>query len=164
MGMFSAFNISGSGLTAEKLRLDLISGNLSNMNTTRTPHGGPYQRRTAVFAEQLNRAQQENTVGPRGGNGATVGAAEVGGGENGELPSPGAGVHVHHIHLDDAEPRMVYDPDHPDADEDGYVAYPNVEVAKEMTDMITAQRSYESNATSLNTAKEMYMKALEIGQ
>lgn len=161
MSLFSAFNISGSGLTAEKLRLDLIAGNLSNMNTTRTPQGGPYQRRTAVFAEQLNEAQQR-------GAGRTAGAgAEVGGpGPAGQsYDSPGSGVRVDRIIPDPNEPRQVYDPEHPDADEEtGYVEYPNIEVAKEMTDMITAQRSYESNSTAVNTAKDMYMKALEIGQ
>ncbi len=153
MSMFSSFEISGSGLTAEKLRLDLISGNLANANTTRTPDGGPYQRRTAVFSENLEQAR---------------GAAQ------GQHPFPTArgadrqaqgprGVEVASIYADPSEPRQEYDPEHPDADEEGYVAYPNVEVAKEITDLITAQRSYEANSTAVNSAKEIYLRALEIG-
>lgn len=154
MSMFSSFAISGSGLTAEKLRMDLISGNLANMSTTRTPDGGPYQRRTAVFAENLEEArgmrpeQHRPPMSRRGADGA---------GESGK------GVHVAAIHADQEEPRLEYDPQHPDANDEGYVAYPNIEVAKEITDLITAQRSYESNSTAVNTAKEIYSRALEIG-
>lgn len=153
MSMFSSFGISGSGLTAEKLRLDLIAGNLSNMNTTRTPDGGPYQRRTAVFAESLEQARSERPdhrppMSRRGREGEHL---------------AGQGVDVAAIYADPREPRLEYDPEHPDADEEGYVEYPNIEVAKEITDLITAQRSYEANSTAVNTAKEIYSRALEIG-
>ncbi|NLI69828.1 MAG: flagellar basal body rod protein FlgC [Firmicutes bacterium] len=147
MGLFSMFRISGSALTAEKLRLDVIAGNLANMNTTRTARGGPYRRRTVVFAEQLDRERSR---------------MQQAGVSHGE---PGKGVRVQSIYRDMRDPRLVYDPEHPDADaETGYVAYPNIEVVKEITDLITAQRSYEASSTALKTAKEIYLKALEIGQ
>ena len=150
MRLFSAFEISGSALTAEKTRLDVIAGNLANINTTRSPEGGPYRRRTAVFAEHLDNAEKK--LLPR-------------------LPfrpdeplAEGRGVYVQAVLADHRPPRMVYDPEHVDADENGMVAYPNIEMAKEMTDLITALRSYESSVTALNTAKSMYLKALEIGR
>ena len=155
MSLFSSFDISGSGLTAEKLRLDLIAGNLANVNTTRTPDGGPYQRRTAVFAEHLEEARRSMPGGgpPVQGRGSARGAED----------QVGSGVQVASIYADPREPRQEYNPEHPDADEEGYVEYPNIEVSKEITDLITAQRSYESSATALNTAKDMYQRALEIG-
>ena len=145
MSLFNSFQISGSALTAEKLRLDVIAGNLANMQTTRTPAGGPYRRRTVVFAEALA------VQGARGANhrGAVF---------------TGQGVRVDRIYADQGEPQLVYDPDHPDAGDDGYVRYPNIELAREMTDMITALRSYEANSTAVNTAKSLYLKALEIGR
>ncbi len=147
MSLFSMFGISGSALTAEKLRLDVIAGNLANMNTTRTAQGGPYRRRTVVFAEQLDRERSR------------MKQADI------SRHDPGKGVRVQSIYRDMRDPRLVYDPEHPDADaETGYVAYPNIEVVKEITDLITAQRSYEASSTALKTAKEIYLKALEIGQ
>jgi flagellar basal-body rod protein FlgC len=144
--LFSAFQISGSALTAEKLRMDVIAGNLANMHSTRSPEGGPYRRRTVVFAEQLaDWRQRVNPTGtPAGFN--------------------GAGVRVERIYADWREPQLVFDPDHPDAWADGYVRYPNVDLAKEMTAMITVLRSYEANTTAVNTAKSLYLKALEIGR
>ncbi|NLY39463.1 MAG: flagellar basal body rod protein FlgC [Firmicutes bacterium] len=145
MSLFTAFEISGSALTAEKLRLEVIAGNLANMQTTRTPEGGPYRRRTVVFAEALA-AQRTRGANQKGG------------------AFPGRGVRVERIYADRGEPQLVYDPEHPDAGADGYVRYPNIELAREMTDMITALRSYEANATAVNTAKSLYLKALEIGR
>jgi flagellar basal-body rod protein FlgC len=146
MSLFNSFQISGSALTAEKLRLDVIAGNLANMQTTRTAAGGPYRRRTVVFAEALA-AQGVRGAGP-----------------NGAAAFTGRGVRVEQVYADQSEPQLVYDPDHPDAGEDGYVRYPNIELAREMTDMITALRSYEANSTAVNTAKSLYLKALEIGR
>ena len=143
MGLFSTFHISGSGLTAEKLRLDIIAGNLANQHTTRTAGGGPYRRRTVVFAEEL--------VGEKAGPGG------------GQI-FPGRGVRVQQIYADPNPPQLVFNPEHPDADEQGYVRYPNVELSKEITDMITSVRSYEANTTVINTAKSLYLKALEIGR
>ncbi len=143
MSLFSTFHISGSGLTAEKLRLDVIAGNLANQHTTCTAEGGPYQRRTVVFAEELS---AERT------------------GSEGRQSFPGIGVRVQQIYADPNPPQLVFEPGHPDADEEGYVQYPNVELSKEITDMITAVRSYEANVTVINTAKSLYLKALEIGR
>ncbi|NLA27169.1 MAG: flagellar basal body rod protein FlgC [Firmicutes bacterium] len=145
MSLFSTFHISGSGLTAEKLRLDIIAGNLANQHSTRTAEGGPYRRRSVIFAEAL---------------GGKKVAAGVGGG----ALFSGGGVRVDHIHADPHPPQLVYEPGHPDADDSGYVRYPNVELSKEITGMITALRSYEANTTVINTAKSLYLKALEIGR
>lgn len=138
MSYLSMIDISASGLTAERLRMDLIANNLANVNTTRTGAGGPYRRKVAVL--------QENPVGPGRGFGT------------------GGGVRVAGV-LDDATPgRLVYDPGHPDSAPNGYVEYPNVNVVTEMVDLITASRAYEANVTALNAAKEMVQKTLEIGR
>ncbi len=140
MELLPALAISASGLTAERLRLDLIAGNLANINTTRTVAGGPYRRQIPIFAEKLRQAM---------GRGAGF---------------SGRGVEVATIMSDNSPPRLIYDPVHPDADDEGYVALPNINVVMEMTDMITATRAYEANVTVLNAAKGMTMKALEIGR
>ncbi|NLL19776.1 MAG: flagellar basal body rod protein FlgC [Clostridia bacterium] len=140
MSIFSSMNISASGLTAERLRLDTIANNLANINTTRTAQGGPYRRQTLVFTEKLEKA---------------IGAREK---------FRGAGVEVAEIRRDQGEPRRVYDPTHPDAGDDGYVHYPNINIVNEMVDMITATRAYEANITAINAAKTMALKALEIGR
>lgn len=145
MGLFSSFHISASGLAAEKLRLDVIAGNVANQHSTRTAEGGPYRRRTVIFAEELAGKKTAPNIGR-------------------SISFPGLGVKVDHIYADPHPPQLVYEPDHPDADESGYVQYPNVELSKEITDMITAMRSYEANTTVINTAKGLYLKALEIGR
>lgn len=140
MSLFSSFGISGSALTAEKFRLDVIADNLSNMNTTRTAAGGPYRRRTVVFAQRLAAARESGTgVRPQG-------------------------VQVCALLQDNHPGRLEYDPDHPDANAEGFVEYPNVELAREMTDLMTSLRSYEASVTAINTAKSFYLKALEIGR
>jgi len=132
--MFNALKISSSGLTAERLRMDTISSNIANVNTTRGEDGKPYVRKIAVFKEIL-----DNKTG-------------------------GAGVKADKI-VDDPSPlRKEYDPSHPDADEEGYVTLPNVNILNEMADMISASRSYEANIDTLNANKSMFMKALEIGR
>lgn len=143
MSTFRAFRISASGLTAERLRMDTIANNLANAETTRTPEGGPYRRQVPVFAPILDRA-----MGPsfsRQGH-------------------RGQGVRVVAIVEDESEPRLVYDPQHPDANGDGYVAMPNVNVVREMVDLVSATRAYEANITALNAAKQMAQRALEIGR
>ncbi len=142
MKMFQPLKVSASGMTAERFRLDLIANNLANTNTTRTAEGGPYRRQSAIFAEALTGAQFQN------------GAPHV----------KGDGVRVLGIARDETEPRMVHDPTHPDADEEGFVAMPNVNVVNEMVDMITATRAYEANVTASNAFKNMFLKALEIGR
>lgn len=142
MALFDAFSISASALTAERLRLEVIAGNVANANTTRTPGGGPYKRRGVVFAERLRLLQEEE----------------------GRQRLRGAGVRVAAITEDGGPPRLVHDPAHPDAGPDGFVAYPNINLVNEMTDMLAATRAYEANATVLEAAKGMALKALEIGR
>jgi flagellar basal-body rod protein FlgC len=137
MKLFSSLSISASGLSAERLRMDTISSNIANVNTTRTEEGGPYRRKIAVFKEVL----KEET-----------GGKELGGVEVAEI-------------VDDQTPlKRVFDPKHPDADEEGFVSMPNVEILNEMADLIVATRTYEANVTTLNASKSMYLKALEIGR
>ena len=137
MKLFDSLAIRASGLTAERLRMDTIASNSANADTTRTETGGPYRRKVAVFREKLD-AEMDRKAG------AGVEAAAVV-----EDPSPF---------------KRVYDPSHPDADEEGYVALPNVNLLNEMVDMIAATRAYEANVTTLNATKAMYAKALEIGK
>ncbi|MDI3538592.1 MAG: flagellar basal-body rod protein FlgC [Bacillota bacterium] len=144
--MFASFDIAASGLTAQRLRLDVIANNLANAETTRTADGGPYVRQLVVFAPR--------EVAPFS---YFLGAAAA-------AQAPGHGVRVEGIVLDPSPPRRVYQPGHPDADEAGYVLYPNVNVVKEMVDMISASRAYEANAAAFNAAKGMALKALELGR
>jgi flagellar basal-body rod protein FlgC len=142
MNLFRNFDICATALTAERLRMDIITNNIANANTTRTREGGPYQRQTPVFAQTLE------TVS--GADGAPV--------------TKVAGVKVVGIESDKRPPRMVYDPSHPDADVQGYVAYPDINVVTEMVDLISASRSYEANVTAFNAAKDMFRAALEMGK
>ena len=141
MKLFNTLNISASGLTAERLRLDVVANNITNASTTRSPDGGPYQKRAVVFKEKLVREITSN------------GRSHV-----------SKGVEVGAIVRDQFPPRMVYNPNHPDANEKGFVAMPNVDLAVEMADMITATRAYEANVTVLNATKTMALKTLEIGR
>ncbi|AZR73883.1 flagellar basal body rod protein FlgC [Anoxybacter fermentans] len=145
MSLFDSFNISASGLTAQRLRMDIISNNIANVNTTRTPEGGPYKRQMPVFAER-----KPKFVLPKASD---------------DIRSRiGQGVKVVGIKKDTSPPKLVYNPEHPDANEDGYVAMPNIDLVSEMVDMIEATRAYEANVTALNSTKNMAMKALEIGR
>jgi flagellar basal-body rod protein FlgC len=146
MAMFGAIDSAASGLTAERLRMDVISNNIANANTTRTAEGGPYRRELVVFEPR----SAENSF-------ANVLSSQMGQGQE-------QGVRVTGITKDDSPLRMVYDPSHPDANATGYVAMPNVNVVTEMVDMITASRSYEANVTVINSAKTMAAKALDIGK
>jgi flagellar basal-body rod protein FlgC len=146
-GIFAPFSISASALTAERLRMDVISNNIANANTTRTIEGGPYIRQRVVFAPRFDGTPAFGplipTMTPEG------------------LP---VGVRVTAIQKDPSPPRMVYDPGHPDANTEGYVAYPNVNVVNEMVDMISASRAYEANITAFNATKSMALQALTIGK
>lgn len=147
MSIFNAINVSATGLTAERLRMDVISKNIANANTTRTSNGGPYRRQVVVFkteeepifSEFLKRATDAKDKGIKG-------------------------VEVVGIRNDQSPFKKVYEPGHPDADEEGYVMMPNVEVVTEMANMISASRGYEANITALNTTKNMALKALELGR
>lgn len=149
MGYFSALDSSASGLSAQRFRMDIISQNIANANTTRTQNGMPYRRKVVVFEERnsgsfsdyLNAAASKNYMSK----------------------APG-GVRVARILEDNTPFKRVYDPGNPDADADGYVSLPNVDIVTEMVNMISASRAYEANVTSINATKAIAMKALEIGR
>ncbi|MGN0161727.1 MAG: flagellar basal body rod protein FlgC [Lachnospiraceae bacterium] len=149
MSIFTGLNISASGMTAQQLRSDIIAENIANVNTTRTENGTPYRRKNVFFTEKTNN--------PMGSFSSVLTAASK--------SIAGQGVKVTKITTDnDTAMKKVYDPSHPDADEDGYVTYPNVNVITEMTDLIDATRSYEANVTSFNATKAMLTKGLEVGK
>ena len=144
MGFFNSMDVSASGMTAQQLRTDIISQNLANINTTRTEDGTPYVRKTVVVAQK----------------GASFSSIL-----NSAIGTTGQGVKVVSVEDDtETDMRMVYDPSHPDADENGYVTYPNVDTVTEMTNMIDASRSYEANVTAFNASKSMLLKTLELGK
>jgi flagellar basal-body rod protein FlgC len=146
MDFFSSLTVSSSALSANRTRMNLISSNLANAGTTRTPEGGPYKRKDAVFtATPLASNPFERVL-----DGTT--AREV------------RTVEVSRIIEDQSPPRLQFDPGHPDANPQGYVAMPNVNVVEEMADMIGASRAYEANVTAVQAAKSMAMKTLEIGR
>ncbi|MBE5884200.1 MAG: flagellar basal body rod protein FlgC [Lachnospiraceae bacterium] len=150
MSMFSAFNINASGLTAQRLRMDVISENVANANTTRTEDGTPYRRKVVTFAQKGDQTSFSKVLG------------SVTNSYNGYS---GQGVKVDGIYEDyKTEMNMVYDPSHPDADENGYVTYPNVNIVTEMTNLIDASRAYEANATAFNASKSMALQGLELNQ
>lgn len=144
--MFSSFNVSASGMTAQRLRMDIIADNIANVETTRTAEGTPYRRKLAVFQEKQVTSFRE-LLKKNKGDATARDEVQV------------AGI------VEDPTPfKMIYNPGHPDADAEGYVAMPNVDIVSEMVDMISASRAYEANITVLNTAKNMAMRALEIGR
>ncbi len=143
MSVFGAMDVSATGMTAQQVRSDIIAQNLANVNTTRDAKGKAYKRKTVVFEEKSFPTFDESLSFATG--------------------HTGKGVKVTQIVEDNSDGRMVYDPSHPDADEDGYVTYPNVNTVTEMTNMIDATRAYEANVTVLNSTKGMALKALEIG-
>ena len=145
MGMFDSMHVSASGLAAERLRMDVIAQNLANVNSTRGADGQPYRRHEVVF-----RSAEVGTTSGAGNVDETA--------TNGHLN----GVEAVAIVEDPSALRTVYDPSHPDADENGYVSYPNVNPVTEMVDMMTATRAYEANVTAMNAAKNMALKALDI--
>jgi flagellar basal-body rod protein FlgC len=168
MGMidlFSGLSISASALRAQRVRQNVISSNLANAETTRTKEGGPYKRQFVILRENKNETDQRFVFGPDKMQGFTTHDNHI------PIPAPGmpidkdhvgSGVEVASIEQDQTPAKLVYDPSHPDANAQGYVAMPNVNVVQEMTDMITATRSYEASVTAMNSTKSMLMKALEI--
>lgn len=152
MGMFSSINTAATGLTAQRLRQDVIADNIANANTTRTAEGGPFRRSRVIL--------RPRTEGPYWRSPFLPQALDNG---------VGQGVRVTTVEKDmDEEPRLVYDPTHPDAIRSGpragYVEYPNVTVVSEMVDLIDASRAYEANVAVVNGAKTMFQRALEIGR
>lgn len=157
MAFLSALNISASGMTAERMRLDVASENITNLKTTRTEDGGPYKRKMVVFETVKKRSFQDVL------NGAARGVRDRSGRQIGSIGSAG-GVRVSEIVEDDRDFKPVYDPLHPDADVDGYVMMPNVDLVKETIDAMSATRGYDANLTAFNAVKTMASKALEIGR
>lgn len=135
MGVFSSFDISASGLFAQRTRLDVIANNIANAETTRTLEGGPYVRRQVTFSEALDAHLKH-----------------------------AAGVNVDSVEPDPTPARVIFDPGHPDANAEGYVAMPNVNVIEEMVEMTAATRSYEANVAAMNAAKSMFSSAIELGR
>jgi len=145
MDFLTGMRISGSGMAAQRMRMNTVSSNIANINTTRTPEGGPYRRKDVVF-EAMPEARtfgEVLTSQPRK-----------------DLQR----VQVTDVLVDQKPPMMKYEPDHPDANEEGYVAYPNINLMEEMANMIQATRSYEANVSAMNATKDMALAALEIGR
>ena len=138
MGGFSSFDISASGIFAQRTRLDVIANNIANAESTRTADGGPYRRQTVTFS-----AAYKDAVGNK---------------------SQMSGVDVSPVMEDPTDYKSVYDPGHPDADASGYVKMPNVNMMEEMVDMISATRAYEANVTAMNATKSMITAAIDIGR
>jgi flagellar basal-body rod protein FlgC len=143
MGISGAFAISASGLAAHRLRMDVISANLANAQSTSTPEGGPYKRQDVVL-ESVPQPDFDDLLAGEGGQGTSV--------------------HVSRVVKDQQAPRQSYDPGHPHADKDGYVSLPNVNVVTEMVDLMSATRAYEANVAAINATKRVLQAALEIGQ
>lgn len=153
MGMFDSFDINASGLTAQRFRMDIISQNIANANTTRTEDGTPYVRKVVTFQEKGNSLSDITTQSFS----STLQSASK--------EYEGSGVNVTGVYDDTTtEMKKVYDPSNPDADEDGYVTYPNVDTVTEMVNLIDASRSYEANATAFEASKSMALKGLTMGQ
>lgn len=148
MGMFDAFNINASGLTAQRYRMDIISENVANASTTRTEDGTPYRRKVVTFTEKSLGDEKFGSVFQRAND-----------------KFQATGVKIDKVFEDTwTEMNKVYDPSHPDADADGYVTYPNVNAITEMTNLIDASRSYEANSTAFAASKSMALEGLNIGK
>ncbi|MCF0242664.1 MAG: flagellar basal body rod protein FlgC [Treponema sp.] len=152
MGLFTSINIAATGMSAERLRSDVISDNIANASTTRTQDGGAFKKSSVILTPVADsHPQWRNPFVP----------SDL---DNG----PGKGVKVLEIKKDTSQGRLVYDPSHPDAiksgPNQGYVEYPNVNIVEEMVNLISASRAYEANATVINGAKDMFSAALQIGQ
>jgi flagellar basal-body rod protein FlgC len=146
MNVFKSLAVSATGLSAQRTRMNFISSNLANVHTTRTPDGGPYVRKDVIFAAQASSNSFHKQL-----------LSEINGQEAPE-------VRVVGVINDPRPPLMKYEPGHPDADEKGYVAMPNINALEEMVNMMAATRSYEANVTAIQAAKSMILKALEIGR
>jgi len=145
MNFIDALKISSSGMTAQRVRMTVISSNLANMHTTRTPEGGPYKRKDVVFTTESVESSFSDVMRE------TIGAKQN-------------GVKVAGVINDAKKPLLKYNPGHPDADEKGYVAIPNINMMEEMVNLLSATRGYEANTAAIKPAKDMALKALEIGK
>lgn len=147
MDLFKIFSVSGSGMAAQRSRMTVVAGNLANSETARTPEGGPYRRRDIIF----------KAVAAEGEFGAEFDKLTDG-------VSEAQGVEVVGVKQSGRPPRKIFDPHHPDADGEGYVALPNINAMEEMVDMLSAVRSYEANLATYNTTKSLIRKILDIGR
>lgn len=143
---FTGMRISGSGMAAQRMRMNTISSNIANINTTQTPEGGPYRRKDVVFESMPDAKSFGEIVSPTAAN------------------SNFQRVQVSDIISDRKAPLLKYEPDHPDANAEGYVAYPNINLMEEMTNMIQATRSYEANVSAMQATKDLAISSLEIGR
>jgi flagellar basal-body rod protein FlgC len=164
MDLFAIFNVTGGGMTAQRSRINVVAGNLANAETTRTPEGGPYQRRNVVFRTQ----PAENEFSTLLASGPHLSRVDP---RSGQIPfaSPDnpqqiLSVRVDAIQESEREAKKTYDPHHPDADAAGYVSYPDINPMEEMTDLLSAVRSYEANLTTFNATKTLVHRLLEIGR
>lgn len=155
MAFFTSLRIAGSALTAQRLRTDVIANNVANMNTTRTAEGGAYRRQQVVFSARQQAIPFRTAL-------LAQGMVNVPGLLSGYRP--GEGVQVSNVGADGKPGKMVFEPDHPDANIEGFVEYPDIDPVTEMADMLSATRAYEANVTTLNAAKSMAIKALDIGR
>ncbi|MCL2283375.1 MAG: flagellar basal body rod protein FlgC [Fibromonadales bacterium] len=164
-GLFSGLNISATGLRAQRVRQNVIASNIANVETTRTPDGGPYKRQHVVLQADPYEFDQFLVKEQNKIRGAKTEPGHI------RIPQPqwplakeniGSGVKVQEIKNDEGPDKLVYNPGHPDSDENGYVHMPNVNIVEEMVDMITATRAYEANTTAFNSTKAMLMKALDL--
>ncbi len=145
MDFLTSLKISSSGLAANRKRMGAISSNIANAQTTRTAEGGPYRKKEVVFGSEPARESFGEIL-------------------EGELDEKAQSVHATEVISSNKPPVLKYEPNHPDANKDGYVAYPDINVMEEMADMISASRAYEANISAMNTTKSMAMKALELGR
>lgn len=145
MDFMTALDMGASALSAERTHINIISMNLANAKTTRTPEGGPYRRRSVVMESIPVDASFKKQM-------------------EGALDKELRGVRVHSVAIDQRPHKLVYEPGHPDANDDGYVAYPDINVVEEMAALMTAQRGYEANVTTVESIKQMFNKALEISR
>ncbi|OGQ93154.1 MAG: flagellar basal body rod protein FlgC [Deltaproteobacteria bacterium RIFOXYA12_FULL_61_11] len=145
LDLFSAIDISSAALDAQRTRINILSGNLANINSTRTEEGGPYQKRNAIFSAEPVSDEFDTQLHHKLREGVRT-------------------VEVTDIVTENREPRKVYDPHHPDADKHGYVAFPNINMMEELVNIMTASRSYEANITAMNSTKSMLLQALQIGK
>lgn len=143
MSLLTALSVSASGMSAQRERTELLVENLANSDTTRTPEGGPYRRKDAVF-----------TADPTAGQFSSL--------YEDEMDSGAVGVRVSQIVTDNREPEKRYMPGHPDADKDGYVAYPRMNPAEDMVDLLGASRSYQANVSAISAVKDMLQKSLDL--
>jgi flagellar basal-body rod protein FlgC len=160
MNLFTAFRISHDGLSSQRTRLNTVASNLANINTTRTEEGGPYKKKMPVFEankleeifpenedNDINESMFDNDLNDIVNEGNSV-----------------SSVKINSIEEDKKPPRMVYEPNHPDANKDGYVAYPNIDPVMEMVDLISTTRSYEANVSVVDSIKKMATQAISIGR